>query len=94
MRDRREPEQIAESLRSAAGDPVASAGIRPPVKPSRSGLPALGSTRANSTAPVSDVSGDAGLDSPAARFFSWLGNHFFAVTLVLTGAMLAWALTR
>ncbi len=32
------------------------------------------------------------LDSRAARFFSWLGNHFFGVTLVLTAGFLVWAL--
>ncbi len=32
------------------------------------------------------------LNSRAARFFSWLGRHFFAVTLVLTGLLLLFAL--
>ncbi|MBL4622100.1 MAG: hypothetical protein JKY89_06850 [Immundisolibacteraceae bacterium] len=27
-----------------------------------------------------------------ARFFAWLGNHFFAVTLVLTAGLLIWAI--
>ena len=33
-----------------------------------------------------------GIDSPLARLLAWLGNHFFAVTLVLTGALLVWAI--
>ena len=33
-----------------------------------------------------------GVDGSLARLLGWLGNHFFAVTLVLTGALLAWAI--
>ncbi len=32
------------------------------------------------------------MNSRAARFFFWLGRHFFAVTLVLTGLLLLFAL--
>ena len=38
------------------------------------------------------LDGNQGIDSPLARTLAWLGNHFFAVTLVLTAALLAWAI--
>ena len=38
------------------------------------------------------VDANQGVDSSLARLLGWLGNHFFAVTLVLTGALLAWAI--
>ena len=38
------------------------------------------------------VSHDLPIMGRAARFFAWLGNHFFAVTLVLTVILLIWAI--
>ena len=52
-----------------------------PIKPSASEM---------QRSQVFDV--NQGVDSPMARWLAWLGNHFFAVTLVLTGALLTWAI--
>ena len=48
-----------------------------------------------STAPFSEQqikAANRGLETRSARFFSWLGNHFFAVTLVLTALLMVWAI--
>ena len=80
MRDRRDPEQISQEL-SGAADPL------PPRQ-----------TRKGEAAPMDAAelkkAAEAELDSRAAKFFIWLGNHFLGVTLVLTGALLLWALNR
>ena len=38
------------------------------------------------------VSRDLPIAGRPARFFAWLGNHFFAVTLLLTATLLIWAI--
>ena len=38
------------------------------------------------------VSHDLPITGRPARFFAWLGNHFFAVTLLLTAILLIWAI--
>jgi hypothetical protein len=80
MRDRRDPEKISQELNGAA-NPL------PPRRSLRGETPPLDAAERKKAA-------EAGLDSRAAKFFIWLGNHFLGVTLVLTGALLLWAFNR
>ncbi|RLA18031.1 MAG: hypothetical protein DRQ60_00560 [Gammaproteobacteria bacterium] len=94
MRDRRDPEEISKDLSRMPS----IAGVVRPKSDGSSGIRSNSSSDA--LTPLGPVTPElieaakAGLDSRSAQFFSWLGNHFFGVTLVLTGLMLAWALTR
>ena len=103
MRDRRDPEEIKQELhtRAARRPPVrAPAGGEKSACESRdhSAL-SRGTTVDSRVTRLLSADQDerlkaaqAGLDSRAARFFSWLGSHFLGVTLVLTGVFLFWAL--
>jgi len=99
MRDRRDPEEIKKDLLQTPN--VAGVGRPKPGRPDAVNSVPASSTSTRTTPSSDDLAtaelieaAQTGLDSRAARFFSWLGNHFFGVTLVLTGVLLAWALTR
>jgi len=94
MRDRRDPEEIKKDLLQT---PSVAGVARPKAGGSDAVRSASNSDDLTPLEPVTPelmAAAKIGLDSRAARFFSWLGDHFFGVTLVLTGVMLAWALTR
>ncbi|MEL0084102.1 MAG: hypothetical protein VW985_13830 [Gammaproteobacteria bacterium] len=104
MRDRRDPEEIRQELNATAagGQSVGRSPAEVNSARRHGGNRIAPETGSNfDSAGNRPVTGDsiermqaaqAGLDSRAAKFFSWLGNHFLAVTLVITGVFLFWAL--
>ena len=101
MRDRRDPEEISQDLFAAETRGGQLRSKREDSHRERyphgaefagTGRPLSGSGKPQVTDARVMEAARAGLDGRFARFFSWLGNHFFGVTLVLTGAFLFWAL--